>query len=337
MRCLSIIIPIYNVEKYIYGTLASIYGQKCDESTFEVVVVNDGTPDNSMEIVDSFLKKYSNLTVINQKNQGLSCARNAGLKIASGEYIWFVDSDDQIAPKSINLVIESISSNNAEISGFNVIKHKENTNEETTERPMTKKVLEYGRLYSGKQASKWMQYGMVQRFVFQKKFLTDHNLSFLPNIYQEDDEFMVKAIVYAKKILFVNEVSYLYLVRSNGSIMSNVKKKYLEDVIAIIDSWKKFLGTNGTDKWICQYVFANILVHMCWCVDAGKKSHDEDVIKFCIDQRNQWKTEMLKSFFNSGMFLSFSKIKSFFKNYIRLFFLKCNTECCRKSCKNHSL
>ena len=317
---LTIIIPIYNVEKYIYGTLASIYGQKCDESTFEVVVANDGTPDNSMGIVDSFSKKYSNLTIINQKNQGLSCARNAGLKIASGEYIWFVDSDDQIAPNSINLVIESIRSNNAEIIGFNVIKHKENTNEECIERPMTKKVLEYGRLYSGKQASKWMQIGMVQRFVFQKEFLTSYNLSFLPNIYYEDNELMVKAIVYAKKILFVNAVSYLYLVRSNGSIMSNIKKKSLEDVIAIIGSWKNFLRANDSCKWICQYVFANILVQMCWCVDVGTKSRDEKVMKFCFSQRNVWKMELLKSFSNSGVFLSFSKIKAFFKSYVRLLF-----------------
>lgn len=313
MRKLSIIIPIYNVEKYIYGTLASIYCQKCDESTFEVVVVNDGTPDNSMEIVDSFLKKYSNLTIINQKNQGLSCARNAGLKIASGEYIWFVDSDDQIAPNSINLVIESIGSNNAEIIGFNVIKHKENTNEECTERPMTKRVLEYGRLYSGKQASKWMQIGMVQRFVFQKEFLTSNNLSFLPNIYYEDNELMVKAIVYAKKILLIDQVSYFYLVRQKESIMSEIRIRSLRDVLTIIDSWETFVLSNKFDGWVKQYVRSNIFSQICWNIFVGTKTKKEDIALFYLRNKKKWKRLMFFNFIMSCRFITKSRVRDFVK------------------------
>ena len=310
---LTIIIPIYNVEKYIYGTLASIYGQKCDESTFEVVVVNDGTPDNSMEIVDSFSKKYSNLTIINQKNQGLSCARNAGLKIASGEYIWFVDSDDQIAPNSINLVIESIRSNNAEIIGFNVIKHKENTNEECIERPMTKKVLEYGRLYSGKQASKWMQIGMVQRFVFQKEFLTSYNLSFLPNIYYEDNELMVKAIVYAKKILLIDQVSYFYLVRQKESIMSEIRIRSLRDVLTIIDSWETFVLSNKFDGWVKQYVRSNIFSQICWNIFVGTKTKKEDIALFYLRNKKKWKRLMFFNFIMSCRFITKSRVRDFVK------------------------
>ncbi len=105
---LSIIIPVYKVEKYIRDTLQSIYRQQYDENLFEVIVINDGTPDDSMRIVAEFTNKHANLHIINQKNQGLSCARNAGLKIAQGEYVWFVDSDDTVTEESIVQVLESM-------------------------------------------------------------------------------------------------------------------------------------------------------------------------------------------------------------------------------------
>lgn len=102
---LSIIIPIYKVENYICGTLESIYNQECAEDIFEVICINDGTPDGSMQIVGEFALKHANLHIINQENQGLSCARNAGLRIAKGDYIWFVDSDDQVADGSIKHLV----------------------------------------------------------------------------------------------------------------------------------------------------------------------------------------------------------------------------------------
>ena len=84
---LSIIIPVYNVEKYIYKTLDSIYSQEYPQDEVEVIVINDGTPDSSIEIVEQFNKKYSNLIVVNQENQGLSGARNTGIHKAKGKYL----------------------------------------------------------------------------------------------------------------------------------------------------------------------------------------------------------------------------------------------------------
>ena len=86
---LSIIIPVYNVEHYIKTTLQSVFNQNIDETSYEVIVINDGTPDNSMSIVTEFSKKHKNLSIISQDNQGLSCARNAGLQRAKGDYVWF--------------------------------------------------------------------------------------------------------------------------------------------------------------------------------------------------------------------------------------------------------
>lgn len=108
---LSIIIPIYKVEKYIEQCLYSIYDQKIDEFLFEVIAVNDGTPDNSMNIVKKYANKHKNLHVLNYENQGLSIARNLGLKKASGDYVWFVDSDDWLTNNSLSIVISHLSKN----------------------------------------------------------------------------------------------------------------------------------------------------------------------------------------------------------------------------------
>ena len=93
---LSFIIPVYNVEKYIRTCIESIYQQDLDENSFEVIIVNDGTKDRSMEMIADLIEQHSNIIVINQENQGLSVARNNGIIKAMGEYIAMIDSDDLI-------------------------------------------------------------------------------------------------------------------------------------------------------------------------------------------------------------------------------------------------
>ena len=93
---LSIIIPVYNVENYVDTCIESLYKQGISEYEFEVILINDGSTDNSLSIIQEYENKYSNITIISQKNQGLSTTRNNGIKLAKGEYLLFVDSDDLI-------------------------------------------------------------------------------------------------------------------------------------------------------------------------------------------------------------------------------------------------
>ncbi len=105
---LSLIIPIYNVEPFIDQCLGSIYCQHWDEGQFEVVAVNDGTPDKSMDIVQRYAEEHSNLHIVNQTNQGLSVARNTGLSHACGEYVWFIDSDDWLTANALQVVNDAV-------------------------------------------------------------------------------------------------------------------------------------------------------------------------------------------------------------------------------------
>ncbi|MBQ2498746.1 MAG: glycosyltransferase, partial [Bacteroidales bacterium] len=105
---LSIVIPVYNTEPYLDACLASCLKQDVDLSDYELVIVNDGTKDNAMAIAERFAKEYPNITIISQENAGLSAARNAGLVVSKGDYVWFVDSDDCIDKKALSLIFNKI-------------------------------------------------------------------------------------------------------------------------------------------------------------------------------------------------------------------------------------
>lgn len=110
---LSIVIPIYNVSGYLRECLGSVYSQT--EINWEVILVDDGSTDNSEDICEEYKSKYSNTIVIHKENGGLSDARNAGIEIAKGEYIYFLDSDDWLAPNAIQTLLDFAIKNNCEI------------------------------------------------------------------------------------------------------------------------------------------------------------------------------------------------------------------------------
>ena len=113
MMKISIIVPIYNCEKYLAKCLDSIIRQ--DYSNLEVILINDGSSDNSKSICEEFCKKDKRFILINKKNEGVSEARNTGLDIASGEYIIFIDADDWIEPNMCKVLLDSLNSNEADM------------------------------------------------------------------------------------------------------------------------------------------------------------------------------------------------------------------------------
>jgi len=238
---LSIVIPVYNVEQYISSTLDSIYCQEFEESLFEVIIVNDGTPDNSMSIVEEYASKHANLRIINQENQGLSGARNTGLAAAQGEYVWFVDSDDRVTEGSMDLVISTITSNpNKNMYGFGIYTEKEEDKTQKYFAPLTwwcgaepfNRDVNYSTMLNHTM-------GPTARYVFKKAFLVQSQLLFWKGILHEDVDFLNKAFFYAKTIWLRKEPTYIYLERSGNSIMSTIKMKTFHDLMKICRSFEE--------------------------------------------------------------------------------------------------
>lgn len=104
-KIVSIIVPVYNVEKFIFKTVNSILNQ--DYKNIEIILVDDGSPDNSARIIDELAKKDNRIVCVHKENGGVSSARNAGLKIATGEYVTFIDGDDWVEPNYVSYLIKS--------------------------------------------------------------------------------------------------------------------------------------------------------------------------------------------------------------------------------------
>lgn len=103
---LSMILPAYNVEKYIENCIESCEKQDIPHERYEILVVNDGSTDGTLDVVRTLSAKYSNIKILNQQNQGVSVARNNGFNEARGKYIWFIDPDDEISTNCLSALIE---------------------------------------------------------------------------------------------------------------------------------------------------------------------------------------------------------------------------------------
>ena len=121
---LSIIVPVYNVEKYIERCLRSLLDQDIPKSDYEIIVVDDGTPDRSADIAQSFAKENDNIIVVHRKNGGLSAARNTGLEYVHGQYVFFVDSDDYIEPNVLSSLLISAESRNLDLLAFSTCRRR---------------------------------------------------------------------------------------------------------------------------------------------------------------------------------------------------------------------
>lgn len=265
---LSIIIPVYKVEKYIRDTLQSIYRQQYDENLFEVIVVNDGTPDDSMCIVAEFTNKHVNLHIVNQKNQGLSCARNAGLKIAKGEYVWFVDSDDTVTEGSIGKVIECAEKSKADVMGFSMLKVSEANKVSEVESAIWNEHCRFSsnQIVCDKSILFSLHTGAAVRYVYRRAFLQINHLCFHPGILYEDREFLPRVFSFAKSFYISSFVSYRYLLRSSGSIMSQFSLRSLRDKLTIVHSHEIFLCTKISKKdfLLSAYINGCIFTHTYW-------------------------------------------------------------------------
>lgn len=168
---LSFIVPVYNTEKYIEDCLRSILNQDIPQKDYEIVCVNDGSTDSSLEILRCFEQQYSNIRVLNQNNRGVCQARNAGLQAAVGEYIWFVDADDMVTENILSRIWESL--------------------QESQDR-MVVGGCEFSENGEPALISNAWEDTVVWRNLFRRQFLLDHNLRFhYPELtFGEDGLFM---------------------------------------------------------------------------------------------------------------------------------------------------
>lgn len=221
---LSIVIPAYNVETQIAACVESCCQKEASlGSVYEIIIINDGSTDNTAGILQGLNRRFPELIIVSQENQGLSAARNAGLKISRGEYVWFVDGDDTIEPRSIEKILNHLSSEDAvQILGNNVCGET---------------IIPEGCI--GAKTARGVDLFFENKFswgvpytIYRNAFLKENNLTFYNGIFHEDMEFTPRAYFFARTVSSLPERVYNHLF-NRKSITHVVNPKRSFDLLVV--------------------------------------------------------------------------------------------------------
>lgn len=292
MKRLSIIVPIYNVEKYVSKCLDSLLAQDISFNDYEIIIVNDGSTDRGLEIAKLYVSQFPDIKLISQKNEGLGAARNAGIRMAKGKYLFFVDSDDSIRPNCLDILLDRAETNNLDILRFNY----ETVNNEGKIIPKRKNST-HSQVFSEKVVDGidfltdhlgWACYSWS--FLFNASFLKNNTLFFNPTIYFEDVEWLVRVLTIAQRVQSIDKQVYFYQQRL-GSITQSVqfekKNKIISDKLYIVQFLKKYSQTENLKKaqlW-CNGMIALIFMGILAYVENELSERKQEIISLLHDQR----------------------------------------------------
>lgn len=235
----SFIVPIYNVGQYLSRCIESLLHQDLTPDEYEIILVNDGSTDNSVEIASKYAHQYANISLYNQENKGVCVARNNGMDHVQGKYTIFVDSDDAWFPNKLRTILDYTEKNNLDICFFGFIRNTLTGQEKGYKQPFN-----YNHIYTGEEI-------LLNRLrvasIWDKVYCTDFvsNYRFFPGIYNEDVEFNFKTLPFAKRIMFINIIAYNYTWNENSlSRLKDKKKniKQMKDDIIIVRNIKDFIS-----------------------------------------------------------------------------------------------
>ena len=245
----SVIVPVYNVEEYIGRCLESLVNQTLKE--IEIIVVNDGSPDNSEQIINKYLKKYHNIKYLKKPNGGLSDARNFGIKHATGEYIGFVDSDDYVTLDMYEKMYNKAKEKDFDlvVCDLNYVYTDHSMKVDCGIRCDT---TDISKVYINNYPAAWNK-------IFKRK-LFDNNIEFKKGVWFEDVEFIYRMLAYVKSIGVVHEAFNQYVQRDE-SIMHTVSPKiydYVDNMNTIINFYKERKIYDKYQKEL-EYVYVRYL------------------------------------------------------------------------------
>lgn len=240
----SIVVPAYKVEKYLSKCIESITSQTY--RNLEIILVNDGSPDGCLAIMLQYAERDDRVIVVSQENGGLSAARNAGLKIATGDYVAFIDSDDWIEPIMFAELNDHIIGQ--QLPDFTCFRLQYDL-------IASAKSMVYGEPYAMEklEGTESILKDTLQlrniptpawSKVYNRKFLLDHNLTFKPGIVNEDTLFSVQVACHADKVTLVNRVFY-HTVERPGSISRSAQDRLFRDMAIALDTAKEYMVSQG--------------------------------------------------------------------------------------------
>ena len=210
----SVIIPVYNVEKYLRACLDSMLNQTF--SDWEAVCVNDGSTDGSTVVLKEYAAKDDRFRVVEQPNAGLSAARNTGLKLATGDYVLFLDSDDWLETNALNTLTEKLGGE--DMVCFSGRRYLELEERFLPSDQLEERVYQSGMDYYNDNALQRRDFAFVCVVLraYRRSFLVENGFRFKEGIFHEDNLFTPQACYYAQRVRVINNCLYDYRVRGNS-------------------------------------------------------------------------------------------------------------------------
>lgn len=208
---LSIIVPFFNVEKYIEECIRSLYDQDIPQEEYEVICVDDCSPDGSRAIVERLQKEYSTLRLIcHERNKKLGGARNTGLKEARGRYVWFVDSDDYVTPNCLGKLLREAEAQDAEMLLFDYATVTNGKSQQVVYPKIVNRVMSGENLLSQVHEQWYTCIPTAWNKLYKRDFLMPNSLFFAENVMYEDTDWSFRLLTLAKRIKYLDFSAYCY-------------------------------------------------------------------------------------------------------------------------------
>ena len=264
MNKISVIIPVYNVENYLSKCLDSVCNQTLKD--IEIICVNDGSTDNSLNILNEYAKKDSRIKIISKENGGQATARNLGIKKVQGEYISFIDSDDFIEQDMLERLYIKAKDNNLDISMCKIATYDNQTKEikDNVWYYMLGVFRDFEKdIFNHKDTKEFTCNIAVTPYnkIYKTSLIKDNNILFPEGLIFEDEKFFFDVYLRAKKISIVDEFLYYYRVNRKGSTVDIAKENDYTDLIPISKQIREtFKQTNNYEDY--KYLLNNRLIHL---------------------------------------------------------------------------
>jgi len=273
----SIIVPIYNVERYLHKCVDSLLSQDLPSSEYEIILVDDGSPDNCPQICDEYATAHKNICVIHQKNAGLSAARNSGFKIAQGEYICFLDSDDYWIPNVLSTILDQIENQHLDVLRYNY----QNVREDGSIFEPFKNVKPYFDYSSEVVDGETFLNDRLGFACYACQFLIRRELlvgcTFTPGIYFEDTDWTPRMLLTAKRVASTELVVYHYLWRE-GSITlptsPEKKQKILDDRMKLLHGFQEQRKLVTDDRWFKWHTASLVITILSTIASYSRAKRD---------------------------------------------------------------
>ena len=318
MAKVSIIVPVYNVEKYIEKGLNSLINQTLED--IEIIIINDGSTDKSKDIIELFIGKYpEKIKYFEKENGGAADARNYGINVATGEYIAFLDPDDYIEKEMLSKMYEKAKKENSDLVDCDFYWEYPN-----------KKKLDTGAIYSNKKEMLVKTRVMPWNKLIKRSLLEENNIRFPKGLRYEDTEFTYKLVPYCTKVSFIKEPFVHYVQREESASYSYNEK--VGDIYKVLDNVIDYYKENNLYeeyKEELEYIYMRYLL----CSSLGRivkiknKKIRNDLLfqtwKNLNEKFPNWKNnKILKSEKTVKNLYIRSVNKTTFKIYAKIFSLK---------------